>query len=291
VTEIAGIRFSAQPPPGLDLLLDDPRYAPFREEGPLGPGRIEVPIDLVPDEGPDIGGLPLTFDSGGPWRAHRDGPDLLLEFSTGPGRDGRLWLARLAPGIARVRLHCGRLLARRRGSRVESPLHYPLDQLLMMLLLPHHRGVLLHTAGISRGDSAVILPGRSGAGKSTLMNLLANANGLAGLSDDRVVVREIEGALRAFGTPWAGTEPVVSRNSAELRAVAFLHQAPETRLRPIEPREALGQLLQTASIPWFDAESTTRSLAVCDALLERVPLYELHFRKDEEVAKVVCEIL
>ena len=54
------------------------------------------------------------------------------------------------------------------------------------------------------------------------MSLLAGSPDLAGLSDDRIVVREVGGELRAHGTPWAGTNPIVSRDSASLRAIAFV---------------------------------------------------------------------
>jgi len=286
--EIAGIRFSARASPEIELALGDPRYAPFRGRSGAGTAQIDVPVELLADQGPDTEGLPLVFDSGGPWRVYRDGSDLLLDFSRGPS-GGRAWLARIAPGAARATVHCG--ASGPKGARPVSPLHYPLDQLLTMLLLPHHGGLLLHTAGVRSGGRAVVFPGRSGAGKSTIMSLLSGRPGLSGLSDDRIVIREVDGAFRAYGTPWAGTDPVVSPDSAGLAAIAFIHQAPATRLRRIEPAEALGQLLRTASIPWFDPETMTRSLAVCEELLERTPLYELHFRKHPEVADVLAPLL
>ena len=105
------------------------------------------------------------------------------------------------------------------------------------------------------------------------------------------MIREIDGGFRAFGTPWAGTGLVASRDGAELAAIAFLHQAPATRLERIGPEAALGQLLRTASIPWFDGDGMTRSLAVCERLLARVPTYDLHFRKHEEVGEVISGLL
>ena len=290
--EIARVRFAVEPPPGLRVVLGDPRYRPFLQEGQPGPGRVEVAVELVLDEGPETLHLPLAFDSGETWRAFRDSDDLLVEFRGAGGR--RVWLARVAPAVARVRLHCGGYPARE-GSEdpglLPSPLQYPLDQILMMCLLPHHAGVLVHAAGVRRGEAAVVLPGHSGAGKSTLMGLLAGRGDLAGLSDDRVVIREIDASFHAFGTPWAGSGLVASRDGACLAAIAFLHQAPETHLERIGPAAALGQLLRTASVPWFDGDGLTRSLAVCEGLLARVPTYDLHFRKHEEVGEVISTLL
>jgi hypothetical protein len=122
------------------------------------------------------------------------------------------------------------------------------------------------------------------------MRLLGGSDALEGLSDDRIVVREIDGAFRAFGTPWPGTEAVVSADGARLGAIAFLHQAPETCLRRVALREALEQLLRTASVPWFDPEGASRCLGVCESVLSGVPLYELHFRKHAEVSDVLSEL-
>lgn len=289
--EIARIRFAVTPPAGRRV-VGDPRYEPFLRESAPAPGRVDVPVELALDEGPDTRDLPLAFDSGGPWCAYRDAADLLLEFRDETHQ--RLWLARLRPAVARVQIHCGTFVGRvglEEPGQVPSPLRYPLDQLLMMCLLPHHEGVLVHAAGVRRGAAAAIFAGHSGAGKSTLMSLLAGLAELSGLSDDRVVLREIDGAFRSFGTPWAGTGRVASPDSAELRAIAFLHQARETRLVRIGPQAALGQLLRTASIPWFDGEGMARSLAVCERLLTRIPTYELHFRRHEEVGEVVSGLL
>lgn len=289
--EIARVLFAVEPPAGRRVVMDDSRYQPFLGSGAAGPGRVEVPVALVMDEGPETGDLPLCFDSGGPWRAFKDAADVLLEFRLDASR---LWLARILPAAAGVRLHCRPLVERAGGESHDafpSPLHYPLDQLLMLCVLPHHAGVLVHAAGVRRADTAAVFPGHSGAGKSTLMGLLAGRAELSGLSDDRIVIREIEGTFRAFGTPWAGTGLVASPDDAALAAIAFVHQAKETRLERIGPQAALGQLLRTASIPWFDDESTARSLGVCERLLARVPTYDLHFRRHEEVAEVVATLL
>ncbi len=290
--EIARVRFAVEPPAGRRLAFSHSRYEEFVRERAPQAGRVEVAVELVLDEGPDVASLPLVFDTGSTWRAFGDAEDLLFEFRGEGGR--RLWLARLDVHQARVLVHCGPF-AEQAGSgdprELASPLYYPLDQLLLMCLLPRHAGLIVHAAGLRRGDAAAIFPGHSGAGKSTLMGLVAGRRELQGLSDDRVVVRELDGVFRAFGTPWAGTGHVASADGAELRAMAFLHQAPSTRLERIGPQAALGQLLRTASIPWFHEDARERSLAVCERLLARVPTWELHFRKHEEVGEQVASLL
>lgn len=275
------------------ILTDDPSYESFlRPPGP-GPDRVDVGVKLLLDEAPDTAGLPLLFDSGSSWRAFRDGEDVLLELRLSDPADCLLWLARLPLDLCEVTIHCGVPLVKREsaGVTLRSPLGYPLDELLMMHLLSAHRGLLLHAAGVRKQDRVVVFPGRSGAGKSSLMRLLAGCEGLERLSDDRIVLREIGGSIRGYGTPWAGTELVAANGSGVVQAIAFLHQARETRIRRIDAREALAQLLPVTSILWFDSDRTRGALAFCEQLLVRVPFYELHFRKHAEVAASLAELM
>jgi len=290
--EIAGVHFSASVPTGLHAVLDDPRYAPFLGESDAGPGRVEVPVALVMDAAPDVSGLPPVFDSGSAWRVFRDGADLLFEYRLPVLAGERLWTARVSGPPPRVTVHCGpSLLDDARGpGTLHSPLSYPLDQLLLMLILPSHQGVVVHAAGVRRGQRAVAFLGRSGAGKSTLSGLLAGRPELDRMSDDRIALRRVAGEFRAWGTPWAGTERVAANESAPLAAIAFLHKSNETRLQPIDPSAGLEQILPVASVPWFDREQMLSCLGFCEDLLARVPLYELHFRKHAEVGEVIAPL-
>lgn len=285
--EIAGLRFRVEAPADLEVVLHDPRYAPF-----LGsrrdPAAIEVPAQLRLDAPPDTACLPLAFDSGVAWRAYRDGADLLFDYRL-PDTGERLWTARLAGGRPEVVVHCGRALlgSGPAAGTLYSPLSYPLDQLLLMCLLPLRGGLLVHSAGVRRGERAVVCPGHSGAGKSTLSRLLQGRSDLVRISDDRMVLRRAGTSFEAWGTPWAGTERIAENEGAPLAALAFLHQSERTELRPIGPAEGLSQLLPVGSVPWFDLERATACLAFCDALLAGVPLYELHFRRHEEVGEVL----
>ena len=290
--EIGRIHFAVSIPPGVRLVEDDPRYEPFLDCGRDTPGQLEVPVGLELGEAPDTRGLDVLFDTGESWRAYRDGGDFLLQHAIGPGHEKPLWLARLVSEGPRVVIHCGSALIERGGdsTTLRSPLHYPLDQLLMMFLLPRHEGLLLHATGVRNEDRCAVFPGRSGAGKSTLARLLAHHGGLEQLSDDRVVVRWIGSSALAFGTPWAGTEQVAANASAELGALVFLHQAEENRLKPIGSGAALRQLLPTASILWFDQQRADASLGLCKRLVEGVPAYEIHFRNEPAVYDALAEL-
>ncbi len=298
---IGGLRFAVDAPAGLEPVEDDATYASFLTPG--SPADLEVAVSLTLDPAPDVAGLPVLFDTEETWAAFSGGDGVVLRLRTKGGPADYLWQAHmfpfaplrgdLAPGGDRIRVYCGPLLIDRREDAVElrNPLHYPLDQLLLMFLLARRRGVIVHAAGLARAGRGVFLAGRSGAGKTTFMRLCAGREDLVGLSDDRVVVREIDGALSLFGTPWAGEGRVAANRRADLAAIAFLHQSERNHLRPIGAAAALQQLLATVSILWFDRPRMEAAMRFCERLVSSVPCYELHFRPEAGAVEMLDELM
>jgi len=68
-------------------------------------------------------------------------------------------------------------------------LGYPLDQLLMILLLSEGKGLLHHGCGIEDRGLGYLFVGNSGHGKSTMAKVVVCAKAPRVLNDDRVVVR------------------------------------------------------------------------------------------------------
>ena len=288
---IGGLRFVVDSPPDLEPVEDDATYASFLAAG--SPADLEVAVSLTLAEAPEVSNLPVLFDTEETWAAFRDGDEVVLRLRTGEGPDEYLWQAHLASQGDRVRIHCGRRLIQRQGPPVElrNPLHYPLDQLWLMFLLAPMQGVIVHATGIARGGRGVFLAGRSGAGKTTFMRLCAGCAEYEGLSDDRVIAREIDGHLSLFGTPWAGEGRVAANRQAALSGIAFLHKSRRNELRPIEPGIALQQLLATVSILWFDPSRMESAMRLCERLVSSVPCYELHFRPEVEAVELLDELI
>ena len=264
--DIAGFHFVLRSPAGFRVTEDDPRYAPFLNPEKGDPTRtIEVALGF---ESPDLSRLPVLFDTDDAWIGYRDGQDILIDMAP-PGVPGRLWTARLAGDRRRVDIFCGGPLVVREaaGGMIRNPMRYPLDQILMLALLPALGGLVVHGAGAVRGDVGLAFPGYSGAGKSTIMRLMRDVPGVMGLSDDRIVLQAAPTGDMVLGTPWSGDERVAENARAPLKALVFLHHAKEDRLTPIDPGQALRQLLPTACIPWFDEAGAELGLEVCGDLV------------------------
>ncbi len=291
---IASVQFNVQAAPGLLVVEDDPLYSPFCNAAKPLNYKIEISVSVNIEPMPSTEGLEILFDSETAWIAFKAGNETRICQRDMRGKAQYLWMARFKDDCRQVTVHCAENLAVTRGDgtvEIQNMVHYPLDQLLLGHVLAPHHGFVVHAAGIARHGKGLALAGRSGAGKTTLMEGIGGIEQFERLSDDRLVVQQVDDRFQLFGTPWAGEGRVASNYQTELAAIAFLTQAPENRLRRLAVRESLPRLLEIASILWFDRERASAALGFCEALLHQVPLYELSFTRGADVAEALNEIL
>jgi len=251
----------------------------------------------------------LLFDSGGVWRLLDDGTHYRLECQSYVFGDAPFKVALFDRSFTH-----GRLLLRRDVFEGDvDALQYPLDEVIVGHLLGRGRGVELHGCGIIHdrflgssvpGSSAGspeepeeprnrgtrvgrLFVGQSEAGKTTTAGLWLARGGVEIVSDDRVVVREIDGEWRMFGTPWHGEAELSSPSSAPLAGVYLLQQATASRLVDVTPAEAAARLFGCAFPPFYDADSVAFTLELLDRLVANVPVRVLEFMRDASAIDAV----
>ncbi|HWR97442.1 MAG TPA: hypothetical protein VN317_03400 [Candidatus Methanoperedens sp.] len=274
-------------------LIDErnPEYLPFLAphrdcNGSGGGSDIAVEARLGEPSLP-AGACPL-MEGGEAWAAfERDGA-LFIAPHVEPPAPRPEWLAEVHPGRRRVTLCCGEALLTGAGDerRLAAPFHYPLDQILLSLVLAGE-ALIVHAAGVDVNGRGVLLAGASGAGKTTIAGICAAA-GHAVLSDDRVLVRHSPGEWTLHGTPWPGEGRFAENRGVPLSAVAFLAQGGANLLAPLPPRALARRLLPLATVPWFDTAARERSLDLLAALATAVPVFEFTFRPDPGAARVLA---
>ncbi|MFC7490420.1 MULTISPECIES: hypothetical protein [unclassified Knoellia] len=149
---------------------------------------------------------------------------------------------------------------------------YAVSRALTLASLKRRRGsaVLLHAAGLSRGERAIALVGPSGAGKSTASRVLGTHFGY--LSDETVAV-EADGRVAAYPKPvsvvtdpeapwdkgeWSPDELGLRKSSdpAYLTAVVVLERDPTRTVPELAPLTLIDALLaviaQSSSLPALD---------------------------------------
>ena len=210
-----------------------------------------------------------------------------------PAESRPAWIARFRPGSSEVLVACSPTeleTTEGRAALRSGSFSYPLDQILAMYLLGD-RGFVLHAAGTLVRGRGVAFAGVSGAGKSTLTGLAAGRPDWEPLSDDRLIVRAGGGGHQIWGTPWSGEGEVAEHRCGDLSWLLFLDQGRTNAVRRLAPAEALPRLLQTASLPWYDAECLEPALAACSRLVQAIPCAVLTFRPDAGAVQAVERLL
>lgn len=232
--------------------------------------------DIAPFEGKPV------FDSGSVWTLYRDGSTWRIECRSVAFGDGPYKVATFDEHFTR-----GEIVIRRDVD--VAPLDYPLDEVLIANLLGRGRGVELHSCGVIDQDGrGHLFVGVSGAGKTTTARLWERqASGI--VSDDRVIVREHQGAMWMFGTPWHGEAELSMQGGAPLAGVYLLVQAESNELRTISEAEAVARLFGCAFPLFYDAAALDFTLSFLGRLYNSVPVRELRFVRDASVVQLVRE--
>jgi hypothetical protein len=168
-----------------------------------------------------------------------------------------------------------------------NPLDYPLDEVVVANLLGRGRGVELHSCGIiDRNGRGHLFVGVSGAGKTTTARLWADdASGI--VSDDRVIVREQDGAMQMFGTPWHGEAELSMATGVPLAGVYLLVQSESNALQPLSHAAAVARLFRCTFPLFHDGEALDFTLSFLARLAEAVPVRELLFTRDRAAVELI----
>lgn len=186
----------------------------------------------------------------------------------------------------------GRVLLSRRyfdTDRPVYPLEYPLDELLMIHRLSRGAGVEVHAVGISdaRGRGHLFL-GHSGAGKSTTARLWLDRPGVRILSDDRIILREREGRIWMYGTPWHGDAGIASPDCATLSGMYLLEHGSGNERLPLPQGRAAAELFTRSFVPHHSEEGIRFTLNFLDRVARQVPCSTFRFVPDETAVEAIC---
>jgi hypothetical protein len=167
---------------------------------------------------------------------------------------------------------------------------FPLDQLLLIHLLSSREGMVVHGAAITNDRHGVLLIGQSGAGKTTTARAAAD-RGLGVLSDERTVIRRVDGAFCMAGTPWYGDGAFYDPRVLPVAAICVITQSDRDALEPITPARMLAELYRCHFPPLWSEAATAATLATAEAFISSVPLYRLHNTRGGGAVDLVRSIL
>ena len=161
--------------------------------------------------------------------------------------------------------------------------------------LPEQHRLLSHGAVIEFEGRAYLFTAPSGAGKSTHIRLWRQYLGDAVrvINGDKPFVRipECREELPVvYGTPWAGKEGWQSNDSAPLAGIVLLSRSEPgaSSLRLASAALNIDKLMRQVYFP-PDAEASMLTLDLLDAMLARVPVYDLACDMSEDAVRASFE--
>ena len=222
-----------------------------------------------------------VFDSAGNWSLYRSQNKYILEDS----------LRQVRQIVLDSDFKAGDIYLKKVQKKSPFALAYPLDEVLMINLLSQGRGAILHACGVSDKGRGLIFAGVGGAGKTTVANLWESQivndksqnEGVTVLSDDRLIIRKLNGHFWIYGTPWHGDVKICSPDRVPLERVFFLRHAENNSIKKISLSEAMSRLIVCSFSPFWDKKGMEFTLEFCAELAQRIPCYELGFVPDKSV--------
>jgi hypothetical protein len=282
VYRIGGITFGLHAEGGLRLTLDHElrAFACHAETSDVNlqiswADRLEAPRSE------------LLFHSGGLWSLYAEQDGYRFSFLAplvGMTPYKEAWFDR--------EFRHGRVLLSREyfdTDRPVYPLEYPLDELLMIHRLSRGEGVEVHAVGISdeQGRGHLFM-GHSGAGKSTTARLWTGRRDVRILSDDRIILRQREGRIWMYGTPWHGDAGIASPDCAPLSGIYLLQHGKQNEKFPLSQGKAAAELFARSFVTHHSAEGLEFTLGFLDRVTHQVPCSIFHFVPDESAVEAIC---
>jgi len=142
-------------------------------------------------------------------------------------------------------------------------------------------GLALHSSCIRRNGRTYIFTGYSGAGKSTVIKLTANP---VIYSDELTLLKKDEnGIFSAHYSPFRSefhTEYLPP--TSDIAGIFFIRQDSQVFLENMPVKQALFEILPMVFFPVNKTRQFENKIfGLCADLLNQVPVFNLHFRKDD----------
>ncbi len=167
-----------------------------------------------------------------------------------------------------------------------------IDASELELLLTRLETFSLHSSLVRRAEGdAILFTAPSGTGKSTQAGLWETYAGADVLNGDRSMLRRVDGVWTAFGSPFAGSSNIFRNESAPVRALVVLRQAPENAIRRLSLAEAFRAIYSESVLPRWHTEAHQRVISLVTEIVSETPVYLLACTPDERAVTLLKNTL
>ena len=104
-------------------------------------------------------------------------------------------------------------------------------------------------------------------------------------------MRCIDGTWYAYGTPWCGKDGINQNKRVPIAGICYLKQGDVNAIRTLDPQEAMIYTICQTTKRLPAAEIMSHMLANVDAIVGKVPMYELENKPELAAAQLSYETM
>jgi len=168
----------------------------------------------------------------------------------------------------------------------DNPLHIPMRDHLLHNRFAALNIAICHGSHIDYEGRSLLFIAKSGTGKTTT-GLLWQDAGYRLLNDEKNLLFIRDNTAFAATAFWHGSYPITIPGEQPLAGIFLLAQAPENKLVPVSPVRAVSRLLANTFSERYHKENFQRVIDTYTAVIERVPVFELHCTPDQRAVEIV----
>ena len=147
--------------------------------------------------------------------------------------------------------------------------------------------VQFHSSLVQWQYHGIMFIGPSGIGKTTQAELWQRYQNADIINGDLVFVQKKEEEFLGWGSPWHGSSPYCLNQSVPVNAIIVLKQGAENKIRKLNGLEMVSEVGKNLFYPKWVDHGTEMALDILDQLLQKIPVYELTNKADEESVQIV----
>lgn len=154
-----------------------------------------------------------------------------------------------------------------------------------------HQMLKFHCSVIAYRGQGILFLGPSGIGKTTQAELWARYQEATIINGDVGFVQNKEKEALVWGTPWHGSSSYCENMCVPVVAFIVLKQGIKNKIRKLSGFEMVSEVGKNVLYPTWVENGTEAAMDVLDQLFQRIPVYELTNKADEDSVLMVKQVV
>lgn len=151
--------------------------------------------------------------------------------------------------------------------------------------------VQFHSSLVQWQNNGIMFVGPSGIGKTTRAELWQKYQNADIINGDLVFVQKRNDGFLGWGSPWHGSSPYCLNRNVHINAIIVLKQGKENKIRKLSGLEMVSEVGKNLFYPKWVDKGMEMALDILDQLLQRIPVYELTNKADEDSVLMVKQVV